>query len=886
VHKRLVSTCAFLGLFTLCVASPCAAAAEEGPHKIALFPFETISASTEETIELREAVQEGLSAELQNTQDFVVIDKKMIQEAISGKHLDDALALEVGRQTGAAYSATGSITSFGQQISVDVRLLEVSTGRALSGVYVQGPGRESLGAILNQLKQDILLRIATPAQKIVRVDFTGNRRIEGNAIRQVLKSAPDNVFSEADLSTDIRAIFRMGYFDDVTANVSDTPEGKVITFAVAEKPMVTGIRVQGNKALKREEIESAMSTRTRQPVNPERLKTDMLTIKELYDSKGYYNAEISYGLEKDGERDVQVVVSVVENTRLYIRRILFEGNRAFTSRELKNMMATNEWGILHFITDSGLLKNEQIRQDVERLKAFYMNNGFINAQIEEPEVTIEQDGLTVKVIVSEGRQFRVGKVEILGDEIAVPRSELMARLQIGKKDFYDRESVIKDMDMLALACNDEGYANAEVIPRTEPHEGSLTIDVTYLIIKQRLTYFNQINIFGNTRTRDKVIRRGLAMAEGDLYSRTKLKNSYMALSRLRYFEEIEFQTEKGPDESLTDVNIRVKEKATGMFSFGAGYSALDHAIISASISQQNLFGRGQSLDLRASIGGRTQLYDISFTEPWLFDIPLWSKFGLWNLYRIYDTYKLDSKGFSATFGYPIWGAHWVGYLGYRLSTDDVKEVLDSASYYIKKQTGQRTTSGVNLSVVRDTTDDNVFPSQGSRNSVAVEYTGGPFMGDVSFTRYGFSSAWFFPLVWENVFSIRGRIGYLVGNEGKEVPIYERYYLGGISSLRGLRQVGPKDPATGDVIGGLTMLNFNVDYIFPLFKDIGMKGVVFFDIGNTWESGYHLEDMRKTAGVGIRWYSPIGPLRVEWGYVLDRKENEPASRWEFTIGMFM
>ncbi|MEI7673097.1 MAG: outer membrane protein assembly factor BamA, partial [Deltaproteobacteria bacterium] len=438
---------------------------------------------------------------------------------------------------------------------------------------------------------------------------------------------------------------------------------------------------------------------------------------------------------------------------------------------------------------------------------------------------------------------------------------------------------------LTQVCNDEGYAGADVVPRTEPQEKDLTVDVTYEVKKGQLVYFNRINITGNSKTRDKVVRRQLSIVEGDLYSRTKLKNSYMSLNQLRYFEEIDFQSEKGPDETLTDVNIHVKEKPTGIFSLGAGYSALDQAVVSAQVSQQNLFGRGQTLSLKASLGSRSTLYDISFTEPWLFDMPLWSKFDVWNLYRQYDSYNLDSKGFGSTLGYPLM-PYLTGYFGYRLSLDNVKDILDAASPYIKKQAGGTTSSGVTFTLTRDSTNDPMFPSTGSKNSTSVEYTGGPLQGTVSYTRLGATSAWFFPLPLDTVIGARGRIGMISGNEGKDVPIFERYYLGGINSLRGLREVGPKDPATGDVIGGRTMLNFNFDYIFPLIKNAGMKGILFYDTGNSWDSGYHFGDLRKTAGLGIRWYSPIGPLRLEWGYALDKKQGEAASRWEFSIGMFM
>jgi len=883
VNKKWL-TARFAALLFTILFWPAGGAAAEGEKIVALFPFEVNSTTPQGAAELRELVYQGIAAELLKSKNIRLADRAVVASATAGKRPTDAQAIAVGKQTGATYTIAGSLTEFGERLSADVRLIDVKEGKVLPGIFVQGKGRENLGAILTQLRMDILARISTEL-RIARIEFKGNRKIESSAINQALTSVPGNTFTDTDLSNDIKAIYRQGHFEDVTAEVTDAPEGKVITFIVVEKPMITEIRFKGNKALKKDDLEGAMTVRTRQIVNPEKLKSDLDKLKTLYDSKGYYNAEIRYDLEKDGERDVHVVISIVENDKLFIRNITFEGNRSFTNKELKNMMTTNEWGIFHFFTDSGVLKKEQLKQDVGKLTGFYLNNGFINAQIGEPVITHDQKGINIKIPVSEGKQFRVGKVAIIGDEISIPRAELMAKLLIAKKDFYDREAILKDMDYLTQACNDEGYANADVVPRTEPQEKTQTVDVTYEMTKAKLVYFHRINITGNDKTRDKVIRRELSVIEGDLYSRTKLKNSYTALNRLRYFEEIDFQSEKGPNDTLADVNVHVKEKPTGIFSVGAGYSALDHAIVSAQVSQQNLFGRGQTLSFKASLGSRSTLYDISFVEPWLFDIPLWSKFDLWNFYREFDTYNLDTKGVGATFGYPIW-QYVTGYVGYRLSIDNVKDIQSTASNYIKRQAGKTTTSGTSFTLTRDTTDDNMFPSKGSKNSGTIEYTGGPLLGDVSYTRYGASSAWFFPLPLDTVFSVRGKIGYMYSNDSKEVPIYERYYLGGINSLRGLREVGPRDPATGDVIGGLTMLNFNTEYIFPLIRNAGMKGLVFFDTGNSWESGYHLGDMRRTAGVGVRWYSPIGPLRLEWGYVLDRKTDESASRWEFTIGMFM
>ncbi len=872
------------GLMTIVLIFATHIASANDAKKIAIFPFVAHSASEVQGAELRGLSYRGITAELSKSGMFGLIPAETIDSAIAGKALNDELVISVGKKNDAHYALSGSIAEFGDRISIDVRIFDLKNDKAVPGVFVQGRDRKNLQAILEALRTDIILRLV-PEKRIERVEFKGNRKIEAAAINRGLKSVQGNILTDGDVSADIKTIYKLGYFDEVTVEVSETPQGVVLTFLVTEKPMISEIRIQGNKELKKSDIEAVMGVQVKQTVNPEKLKTDIRKIKELYDSKGFYNAEITHKIDKAGERDVQVIISITENGKLYVKGIAFEGNRSFTTSELRKMLTIKEWGIFHFFTDSGVLKKEQLKQDVDKIKVFYLNNGFINAQVAEPVVTHDSRGIYIKITVSEGLQYRVGRVEITGDEIATGRPALLAKLNIGKKDFYDREAVMKDMDYLTQACNDEGYAAADVIPNTIPREETRTVDVNYLIRKGKLVYFNLINITGNTKTRDKVIRRNLSVVEGDLYSRTKLKNSYMALNNLRYFEEIDFESEKGADETQTNVNIRVKEKQTGMMSVGAGYSALDHAVVSAQISQQNLFGRGQTLSLKANVGASSTLYDLSFTEPWLFDMPLWSKFDIWNMYRKYDTNNLDTKGFGATFGYPLW-PYVSGYIGYRFAIDDVKDVRTTASIYTKNQAGSTKSSGLTFTLTRDTTDDNMFPTTGSKNSASVEYTGGPLQGDVSYTRTGISSTWFFPLPLETVIGIRGRMGSIKGNEGKAVPIYERYYLGGIDSLRGLREVGPVDPLTNTVIGGLTMLNFNVDYTFSLIKKAGMKGVVFFDTGNTWETGYHLEDMRKTAGLGIRWYSPIGPLRLEWGYVLDRKENESPSRWEFTIGMFM
>jgi outer membrane protein insertion porin family len=872
-----------LFLLTVCVCSVFLAqhAGAQDVKRVAIFPFDVYA--EKDAAVLREGIESGISAELKKRKDLAIIPRDQYLSQIRGKGINERLALSTGEAIGADYVIIGSLSAIGNLLSVDSKLIDVRQKKILPGIYAQGRGTENVNTLSTQLAREISMKISGK-ERIAGIVFKGNTKIEDNAILNVLKSAKGKVFTETDLSSDIKAIYRMGYFSDVTADVTDSPEGKIITFILKERPTLSEIIIKGNDKISTDDIKAALTVKTRQVLNMDKVRTDSTKIKTLYDEKGYFNAEINYTTEPKGDKEVRLVFNIKESDRLYIQSIKFEGNQAFTEKQLKDMMQSSEVTIFRYFTDAGVLKIEKLKEDINKLKAFYLNSGYIQAQIGDPDVTHDKKGIYVKIAINEGKQFKVGKVEILGDALSISRDEMLTKLKVSKKDYYDRESVIKDIEYLTRLANNDGYANADVAPRVNPKEKEQRVDVAYEIKKGIQVYFNRISISGNTKTRDKVIRRMLAMTEGELYNSDKMKSSFERLNRTRYFEEVNFQAEKDPQENLTNINVNVKEKPTGMVSLGGGYSAQEGAMVMAQVAQNNLFGRGQTLSLNLRYGSETNSIELSFTEPWLFDMPLWSKFDLWNLYKEYDTYNLYTKGLAATLGYPIF-EKVSGYIGYRFAINDVTDVSPFASSTIKDQEGVWTQSGITTTLSRDSTDDAIFPTRGTRSRLSAELYGTIFGGDVNFTRFTAGNTWFFPVFEDYVFSVRGRIGYLQSLDDQEVPVWERFILGGINSLRGLRDVGPKDPVTGDVIGGTTMFVANFEFLFPLIKNAGMKGVLFYDTGNAWDGGYYFDDLRKTAGVGIRWYSPIGPLRLEWGYVLDRKEDESASRFEFTIGWF-
>jgi len=882
INKTIRYTC--LTLFFLTITFLSAAHSQE-VKKLSILPFEIYSKGDGTAI--KDSLYKSLVEELKK--------EKLVEVIPADAYLrgnikfDQRRAIEIGKKMGVDFVVSGSLTQLGENLSFDAQIIDVSKEIALSGFSAQGKGLADVGTMAIKLKTEILTR-AGLIQKIVKIEIKGNRKIEASAILQQIKSKAGKPFWEADISADIKTIFKMGFFLDVTADAISTPEGKEVTFTVQEKGLISDIRINGNKALSKGDIQEVLTIKVKQNLNQEKIKADVEKIKNLYETKGYNNAEITDKVEKDGEKDFRIIFDIKENGKIYVKSITFEGNEAYSSKELKNMMSSSEYTIFSFFSDSGMLKREQLKQDLQKLNAYYFNNGFINSQVGEPEITHDEKGIYIKIKIKEGKRFKFGKIEISGDSLIKPRPELLQALKIKEGNNYDRESLSKDIDFLTQACNDEGYAIADVNPKVNIREKEQLVDIDFQLKKGELVYINRINITGNAVTRDKVIRRQLEVVEGNLYSSSKLKNSYGNLNRLRYFEEVDFQTEKKPDKNEMDINIRVKEKNTGMFMVGAGYSATEQAIIMAQIVQQNFLGYGQILSLKASLGSTTNNYELSFTEPWLLDLPLWSQITIWKYKRDYDSYSLDTEGAGFTLGYPIW-EKINAYAGYNFTINNIENInYDTATSYIMDQAGQRIASSVTLSLGRDTTDDNIFPTKGTKTSISVQHAGTPLGGDTKFTKYSAGATAYYPLFWDMVFGAKGRIGYLQNNDDSDsrIPINERYVLGGINSLRGLRYVGIRNSGSSDVLGGTSMLVFNFELVFPFIKDAGMKGVVFFDAGNTWDGGYYLDDLRQTVGLGLRWYSPIGPLRIEYGYVLNRKglNDDAMGRWEFTIGMFM
>ncbi|MEM2983264.1 MAG: outer membrane protein assembly factor BamA [Candidatus Bathyarchaeia archaeon] len=846
---------------------------------VLIIPLKVYSKEDIENIrmEIEGIIETGLKEE-----GLRVVRADLVKDLIplmDGRGLNDLIAREMGEKVHVDHVIWGGITKVGAKMSLDLRLSPVKRELPLIPIFAEGEGTEEILDRTGRLLEDIKARILE-RKKVLRVSVSGNRYIGQDAILIKLKVREGDYYRKGQIQEDIRAIYRMGYFEDVRVEVIDLPEGKEIVYVVKEKPTIREVLITGNRNVSKDDIESAISIKPKSVLNMDAINESIQKILRLYREKGYHAARVDYEVKELKENQVGLIIRIEEGRKFYIKEILFKGNEKIPSNELKSQMETKERGWLSWITGSGLYNKETLKHDGERLSAFYYNQGYINHRIGEPDVKIGEEWISIEISIQEGDQYRVGEVLFHGD--LMDEDDLKKKVGIKEGEVFNREKLRKAVTALTEFYADRGYAHAEIAPDTQIDDAGKRVKVAFNIKRNQKVYFGRIRIFGNIKTRDKVIRRELEVNEGDMFSSSLLKKSNQNLKNLRYFEDVVFQTTKGETDDEIDLNVEVKEKNTGTFSIGAAYSSTDQLMGMAEISQSNLFGRGYMARLKADIGSRRQFFELTFIDPWLFDTRVGFRFDAYKTMKVYDDYTRESTGGRIGFVIPI--AHYLYTdLSYMFEDVEVHDVAADAPEIFKQQEGKSKTSGIGAGIIWDSRDNRLYPSRGSYTRFDT-FLAGPG-GDNYFVKYILSSSWYFPLFLDTVLSCRGLIGYGHGWKGKELPVFERFFLGGLYSIRGFKygEVGPRDPATGDVVGGDREILFNLEYIFPIEKKLELRGVIFYDRGNAYLGSFKPSDMRDSIGIGVRWFSPLGPLRLEWGYNLHPERDEKRYQWGFTVG---
>lgn len=728
------------------------------------------------------------------------------------------------------------------------------------------------------------------------VEFTGLKRIEKDAVLAKLKSQVGSPLTSEGVRTDTQTIFGMGFFDDIEVNADFVSDGKVkLSFVLRERPVISKVDFEGNERIGTSDLQDVVKVKQWSILDVNKVKEDVGLIQKHYEDKGFYLAKVSFEVKKAEKADeVELVYRVNDYDKIQIKKITFLNNRKFSDDQLKAILAeTREGGFLSFLNSSGNFKESAFKTDLQRLTYWYLDHGYVKFKYENPVVTVSDDKkwLYISIYVDEGEQFKMGSLDFSGD-LLFTKEELQSELSLNSDQTFSISKRNADIQKLQEKYQDLGYAFTNVIPKMNMHDDSKTVDLEYSFEKGNLVYFGEINILGNSKTYDKVIRRELKIHEGELYSGTKMRHSRENVERLGFFQpgEVIFNTAspKGKPDIL-NVEISVKERSTGTITIGAGYGSVQKFFFTGTISEINLFGRGQNLSLSTQYSAdRIQRsFNLGFTDPYAFDTRWSMGFDLYSLtYIVPNKYTAEKLGFDLRFGHPI--AEYVnGYITYKnegFKVGDVAQGIDQT--LIQPDIG--VLSSVIWSVVRDKRNNRFETTDGNYQSASLETAG--LGGDKKFVKADLNNRYYRHLVGDLVFRNSVEVGRMFSVSDRPPPPSEKFYLGGPNNMKGyqLFLVGPTQPdALGNPVplGGTFQALSLFEFEHPLVKEAGLKFVAFYDVGNSWDS---VPDpkylvLRSDWGFGIRWFSPIGPLRFEWGFPFNRKPNEDSPVFNFFIG---
>lgn len=764
-----------------------------------------------------------------------------------------------------------------------------------------------------------LLAVSAAAEdaKVTLIEVQGNKRIETATILAKIKTKEGGIFSPMQIKEDIKVLYQLGHFEDVQVKTEGFENGLKVIFLVKEKPLIREITFEGNDALTTEKLKEGLTLLPRTAFNLQLIQENAEKIRLKYQDDGYYDAIVVPVITELRGGDRNVIFNIKEGGKVKLKEIIITGNKALTSDEIKKALKTQEHWFFSFLGRSGTLRTEELREDLENIRNLYYNKGYIQVQVDEPVIepktykervswfssktrTItKKDELVVRINIKEGEQFRVGSLTFKGNASITTR-ELENEAKLKPGDVFSREVLRQDVARIMDRYDGIAKPFASVIPLFNIDPEKKTVAINIEIQEGGEVRIGRINISGNSKTRDKVIRREMRLDEGDLYSKKALKRSYDRINNLNFFESVDIVPERRQQEPVMDLDVKVKEKMTGTLSLGGGYSSVDKLMGIVEVTQGNLGGRGQLLKLKTQWGGTHRIVMLSFMEPYLFDEPIWGRVDIYRQEQTYDGYTLLTTGFGLGTG-KSFGEYLSGSIRYSLDQSQAKNITVTPIPFALQQQLENygtviTTSAVTASLTRDSRDFYLDPKTGSRNTMFVEYAGGPLGGDPEFIKSVADSAWYFPLPFDTVFMARGRIGYVVSLIDKPIPIGERFFVGGSGSVRGFRYgtAGPVDNF-GNRVGGNKELIFNFEYNFPIVPAARLKGVFFYDMGRGFDDNLLLSEqpdeptkisireLRQTWGFGFWWLSPIGPLRFEWGFIIDKKPTDQPSKFEFNIG---
>ena len=728
---------------------------------------------------------------------------------------------------------------------------------------------------------------------ISEILISGNKRVETELISLNINSKVGSEYSEEDVLSDIKSIYRLGFFDDVSVEKETLDEGVKLFYIVVEKPVVVDLRILGNDDINDDDIAGVIQFEEGKIINLKKVDESLIAIKSLYSQRGLVGTTVDYDIEPKGDGTVGVTYNIREGKKAYIKKVRFSGNENIESKKIKDRIYSQKKGIFSFVTQKGVYNEEEIKRDSERIRAVYLDNGYLDAKVSKPELNYldDEDGYEVLFKIEEGNQYSIENIYFQGEGEG-NEEKLSSLISLNPGDIFSSSKLSSDIAKITTFYGDKGFAFANVNPKFNLRRENLLVNITYEIEAGDEISIRNIDIVGNTRTRDKVIRRQISLQEQQLFNSSKVQSIKGQVTRLGFFEDnVEVETNRVPDEeNLLDVNVKVQEKPTGFFSIAGGFSSVETVIFAGQVQESNLFGYGKSGSLNAQIGGVTKIFSINYQDLNFLDTRWTFNASAFKNDREFRDFDRDAFGGTIGFGRHLY-KNLRSNITYRYEKLDIQDVDRDARLIITES--KRTVSSLRWGLVWDSRNNFLDPTAGNLTRTSLEYAG-PFGGDTDFIRYTASSRFWLPFWKSTYFSFLGRYGFLdLKDTGDDLVVGERFFLGGPNSLRGyaFRRVGPRVPTEdGDfvIVGGVQELLLQVDYIFPLLPSAGVKGVIFADIGEVFNDGEDLtlnpSDLRRDVGFGFRWLSPLGPLRLDIGFPIgDRLPDEDAFEIQFTVG---
>jgi len=778
-----------------------------------------------------------------------------------------------------------------------------------------------------------------PLQKI---EVLGNRRVTAADVLTYVRERVGQPFKPETLTQDVRELWNSGFFDDIEVDLERHDEGVALRFVVRERPSISAITFEGNDEISKDDLNEGIEIKPATILSLPAVRRTVQKIRDMYAEKGYFLAEVQYEIVPQKNNEVSIKFKITEHGQVSVRRITFIGNQNVSSSELRSLMLTGNAGFFAF-GSGGPFRQDAFERDIAVLSAMYYDRGFLSVTISTPRImlTPDRNGIEVTITIDEGPRYKIRQLRVYergagGSEVEPIDGRRNLRMMVRSEpgQYFNRAELLEDLQAIRTLYRDHGYANVDANPQTQLDPETHEVDVSVPVERGPLVYFERIEIRGNSKTRDKVIRREFEGAEGELFSETKLERSKRRATALGYFERVDVSTEAGSAPDKMNVYVEVAEKPTGTFQVGAGFSSIENFIATAQVQQANLFGNGQSLSLQAQVSSLRQLVSIRFFEPYFLDSLFNTSIDLYDQLRVYNDFSQSSLGGALTFGYPLIEPEVNASVTYTASLDRVSTATRSTLLGTSSATSVFTqlplanlfndglTSSIRPALTLDTRDNRLFPTKGIYLYGSSELAAAALGSENRFLKHRFIGRFYYPIGAGFVLKLNMEAGHVTSPSSDGVPIFARFFLGGILDVRGyrFRTIGPRvglthstDPNSapiyqGAMIGGNLQYFQNLELEFPIVESVGVRGVLFTDAGNAWnlESNYckaggaaiqydaispcfnglsSLTTLRTSVGFGIRWFSPLGPLRFEWGFPLKPLPYEEHSVFEFTIGNF-